>query len=273
MKRMSKNKWVLGGIVAFASIALISTGFAAWQIGQANTTASNNVNVTVDGVTNNTVLLTVTLSDSSITLADTSSISGSYVSSDGKGDLSIAGTIRLEVSPTYLKSNTISKVNFTIDTTDTTTYATNKVTDTTNGNATGFHTGTLSDLTYFDLASTSIAFPTLGDDGVIDTSATTTGWTKANNNGNDYVYTYPISDTSAFFKWGSYFGTNATSVSDFYNSNITTASSSFTSGSESEQLGSLLSNVEKELNAMYGQLNGKTICLKTSLETSKANNG
>lgn len=273
MKRMSKNKWVLDGIVAFASIALISTGFAAWQIGLSTTSQTNTVNVAVDGVKNDTVLLSVTLSDSSITLADTSEVNEGYVRSDGNGDFGIAGTVRLEVSKSYLESNTINSVDFSFVTGEG--YVSNCVTDTTNGNLTGFHddsSTTLASLTYFDLVTTSLAFPTVSaTDGSI---ATSTAWAKGDNNGNNYVYTSTIASTTTFFKWGTYFG-NSETVSAFYNGKIGTATNSLSSDSQNQEVTKLLSYVESELTAMYTQLNGEEITLKAELNVTanSASNG
>jgi len=259
MKMMSKNKWNLGGIVAFASVALISTGFAAWQIGLSTKEANNNLIIGVDGVTNNTVSLTVTLTDNSITLADTTATTtseGTYITSDGKGDLNIAGTVRLEVSPSYLESNTINSVDFTFS--SGTGIASNKVSDATNANATGFHSDSIASLTYFDLVSSSLTFPSLNDDGSI--SGTASAWTKGDNNGNNYVYTSAISGSSPFFKWGTYFE-SATSVSTYYNTKIKAQTS------ETDVV-SLLSKVETELTAMKNQYEGKSIQLKASLNTT-----
>jgi len=278
MKKMSKNKWILGGIVAFASVALISTGFAAWQIGQTLTTADNTISVNVSGVSNTTVLLTASLTDSSITLGDNIISNGTYVNSTADDqDFKIDGTIRLEVSPDYVKNNTIKSVNLSfINNNVGETYASNKVTGTEGVNATGFHTvtkGSISDLTYFDLVNTSITFPKLETDGSI--SGTESGWTKGTNNGNNYVYVYTISDGSNFFKWGTYFGSED-SVSAYYNEQITSSINNLTNAdatTKAQKASELSSYVQTELKAMANQLNNKSICLemKLSVNASSSN--
>ena len=55
----SKRKWVAGGLAAFASIALLTTGFATWVVG---------VNVNVDTAKNQSVVLKAELSETDKTL-------------------------------------------------------------------------------------------------------------------------------------------------------------------------------------------------------------
>lgn len=80
----SKRKWVLGGILGFAAVALTTTGFATWIVGVQKTSVDNNLNVTVDTATNNSVVLTATLSDSDIALKETATVTnGKIVNTDG----------------------------------------------------------------------------------------------------------------------------------------------------------------------------------------------
>ena len=61
----SKRKWVLGGILGFAAIALTTTGFATWIVGINATTTNGDVGVTVDTVSNNGVELKLVLGEDS----------------------------------------------------------------------------------------------------------------------------------------------------------------------------------------------------------------
>ena len=74
IKKSSRRKWVVGGVAFFGSIALLTTGFATWVVGVQNTTDEGEVTVTVETTENNYVNLEMTLSDSAITLGETSSI-------------------------------------------------------------------------------------------------------------------------------------------------------------------------------------------------------
>lgn len=69
----SRRKWVLTGVMGFAGVALLTTGFATFIVGNMNNTAAEDIGVTVDTVQNNSVELSVDLTDSSIILAETSS--------------------------------------------------------------------------------------------------------------------------------------------------------------------------------------------------------
>ena len=53
-----KRKYLVGGIAAFAGVSLLTTGVATWVIG-ANSTAQNDVTVTVDGKQNNSASIEI----------------------------------------------------------------------------------------------------------------------------------------------------------------------------------------------------------------------
>ena len=57
----SKRKWVAGGLAAFASIALLTTGFATWVVGQQKIEDDDSVTVNVDTAKNESVEFTVEL--------------------------------------------------------------------------------------------------------------------------------------------------------------------------------------------------------------------
>lgn len=57
----SKRKWVAGGLAAFASIALLTTGFATWVVGQQKIEDDDSVKVNVDTARNESVEFTVEL--------------------------------------------------------------------------------------------------------------------------------------------------------------------------------------------------------------------
>ncbi|MDD7617009.1 MAG: hypothetical protein SPJ51_02470 [Candidatus Enterosoma sp.] len=57
----SKRKWVAGGLAAFASIALLTTGFATWVVGQKKIDDDDSVTVNVDTAHNESVEFTVEL--------------------------------------------------------------------------------------------------------------------------------------------------------------------------------------------------------------------
>lgn len=70
-KHASRRKWILGGVLAFAGVTLLTVGTATWIVGQDKSDVNNDVNVTVDTVENRSVVLTTSLSDSAIELKET----------------------------------------------------------------------------------------------------------------------------------------------------------------------------------------------------------
>ena len=69
----SKRKWIAGGIAAFASVALLTTGLATYIVGVSNTSVSlDGVKVNVDTAKNATLTLAAALQENStIVLAET----------------------------------------------------------------------------------------------------------------------------------------------------------------------------------------------------------
>ena len=63
LKSKSRRKWLIGGSLAFASVALLTTGFATWVIGTQQTSGDGKVNIGVDTAKDNSVELTFSLDD------------------------------------------------------------------------------------------------------------------------------------------------------------------------------------------------------------------
>lgn len=61
LKSKSRRKWLLGGLLAFASVALLTTGFATWVIGTRQTSGDGQLNIGVDTAEDNSVELTFNL--------------------------------------------------------------------------------------------------------------------------------------------------------------------------------------------------------------------
>lgn len=61
LKSKSRRKWLIGGSLAFASVALLTTGFATWVIGTQKTSGDGQVNIGVDTVEDKSVELTFNL--------------------------------------------------------------------------------------------------------------------------------------------------------------------------------------------------------------------
>lgn len=71
LKSKSRRKWLLGGSLAFASVALLTTGFATWVIGVTKTSGDGQVHIGVDTAQDNSVELTFNLdTDNSIFVSE-----------------------------------------------------------------------------------------------------------------------------------------------------------------------------------------------------------
>lgn len=64
LKSKSRRKWLIGGSLAFASVALLTTGFATWVIGTTKTSGDGQVHIGADTAEDNSVELTFSLDDS-----------------------------------------------------------------------------------------------------------------------------------------------------------------------------------------------------------------
>lgn len=74
MNSKSKRKWVAGGLAAFASVALLTTGFATWVVGTNAMSVSKDTSVNVATAENASIELSMEISDAKrkIKFAETS---------------------------------------------------------------------------------------------------------------------------------------------------------------------------------------------------------
>ena len=116
LKSKSKRKWIVGGVLLFGGVALLTTGFATWVIGVNRTTQSNNANVTVQGTENESVKLTVQLTDSAITVSEKHTKAANEIigtkAEELDTDFKIGLNITIEAGAAYVNANNITGVNF-----------------------------------------------------------------------------------------------------------------------------------------------------------------
>lgn len=241
----SKRKWVLGGILGFAAIALTTTGFATWIVGVNATTTNNDVGVTVDTVSNNGVELKLVLgSDSKIELKEANPATGPVVTVPKKdtveNPLQISvNTFTLEVGKQFLDTNTITGVEFKLkyatdaSTEDIKNNADNKVTDNKIGDK-----RTTNELGYWEYVSAPAKIGFTNED--------------ITNSKDLNTYTYQINASTLDFKWGNFFETK--SPATFYNEK-------FATGATKKDV----DNIFAELEAMNTALNNDTLVLTASL--------
>ena len=251
MKKQTKlekrRKTVLGAVLGFGAVALLTTATATWIISVNQLTDNGEVSVTVDTVQNNAITLEVE-GQPSIKLAETSKVPGDHVvvTSEGGGNLTATFT---SIKLTCGESIATSNANITINTSISYDAGANSInlvddsSDYTDTRDTGDYPYTVngSDWTYVDLATTSISIPTSG---------------KTNNGDGTYTILAAGDQLNVTFKWGSFFKTQ--SPASYYNG-------IFKNGGDNSSLSQATvqdaANIEKELDAMHAALDGETITI------------
>ena len=208
----SKRKWVLGGILGFAAVALTTTGFATWIVGVQRTKQDNELNVSVGTATNNSVVLTAVLDDAIVKLQETAPVNDSSklvtigFSEDNPIDPNALkftfSTLKIEFGEDY--NFTFTKLKFKFVKLVDSVYQ-----DTTYGTSTQSLTGTFARSTPENTVPwTYIECPAAVD--ISDAAAV-----KAVNG----IKTYEITQTEYTLSWGTFFG-GGNSPANFYNGKL-----------------------------------------------------
>lgn len=212
LKSKSRRKWLLGGSLAFASVALLTTGFATWVIGTQKTSGDGQADIDVDTVQDKSVELTFSLNENKIFVAEDVGKSNPNLTIERKEadtkpdwnieikDLSIV--VGKEFYNESLKGKTNLKIAFELqkDKTEDTNSATNSVTD----DKVGVRGETGSPWNYIDIDVKSREFnvtlpdPYPADGKIYDINDTS-------HNSDEKIFS---------FNWGSYFDGKA--PSEFY---------------------------------------------------------
>ena len=226
----SRRKWVAGGVLAFGSIALLSTGFATWVIGATKAYADGEVTVTVDTVENASFVVEASPVDASIVVGETVvNTAGHLVSTKS----TVTGDLTVSFALTVTKGKTAKApkgVTYTLlagaEDNDSLTVGSQELT--------GTYARAGSSWTY-------LAAP--------DAVAEINDWT-ADTSGTLDVYTKTV---TAVFEWGSFF--DSVSPLNFYNTKYSGVTDPTTLSVEGDK-------VEKELKAMRTALTGATLSLR-----------
>ena len=261
LKSKSRRKWLIGGSLAFASVALLTTGFATWVITVSAKTKNTDTNVNVDTVRNESIVLTYTLdeNDKSIYLGENVAVSDGNLQYEVNKENKVADfqiTLK-DVKVTWGKdfSQEVKSLDFSLPET----YKSDELpqTDVTSLNLVskdkdkiGRNDWTEGNKTYVDLAENqNRAFP--GNDSE-----------NVKPDGNAYVWN--IGDVTLKFKWGSFFN-NAETLTAFYNEKIS-AETDVNKQSE------IAVKAGQEIDEMHQSLNEKTIRVLAEVKTgAKAN--
>ena len=240
----SKRKWVLGGILGFAAVALTTTGFATWIVGVNATTGSDDVTVTVDTVKNEGVKLTFELTDDQLCLGETTPVSEGVVQTgdeDVTGDMTVTAKITLEVGAQYLEENDITGIELSLDygTSEKPTNRQNLVTLNNTGRGTSGNEKQVSvdSVSYWEYIN--------APEKIVLNEATIKEQGAENG-----LYTYTVTQNLTF-KWGSYFG-KSTSPADYYNEkySVDTATVKDVNNiyAELDQMKTAFTNGEEDIN-------------------------
>ena len=243
IKSSSKRKWIVGGVAFFGALALLTTGFATWIIGVQNTSLNQNVGVSVSTTTNESVVLTANLSDSTIELTESAVVTEGFMKANGEdvvaNPLQITfSDIKIVYGKEYDLSANFDHLHFAFDLEDTTTQGV-KVASAGSKIATTYRAANSDGWTYIE-APNDVLIPT--PETPVDSG-----------NGNSYKIDFTT--LSFDFKWGTFFDNK--SPATFYNKKFPGTN---IAAQEAEQ-----NNVQTEMTAMYNALNGKTIKIIVSL--------
>lgn len=241
----SRRKWIMGGLAAFASVALLTTGFAVWVVGVNQAQKGTDVELKVDTAQNSNIFFTATLTNNIHVFEETEVAETEFCHTQKDstlGDLSVTLTnIKIEVGggakTDFAKYQSIA---FTINKEDDKTKGQEYASVVSSNNATGKHTkDSGSETTYGTYIDAPDAFNI--NEIVKDDSE---------SNGNFEVY--KLDSKKVKFNWGSYFGHE--SPCTYYNK-----------FADADKTASMADKVQEEITAMSTQLNSKKIRLTAFL--------
>lgn len=252
-KHASRRKWILGGVLAFAGVALLTVGTATWIVGQDQSKNDNDINVSVDDVKNRSVVLTTTLSDDAISLKEHQAVSEGILKTEGDVDPNALNITFSEIKLVYGKSyfnpdsqnlelsfaikyqnaegSTINSDNLIKD-------EGNKIGDKRTQGKTADSTGGES-VDAWEYVAAPDKLSLTGSEGTKGTDAET---------GLD---TLTFTNKTVSFKWGSFF--NGKSPCNYYN------------GLSFDNELKAMNDIASELEAMKTALDGKKIVLEASI--------
>lgn len=251
MKKQTKlekrRKTVLGAVLGFGAVALLTTATATWIISVNQLTDNGEVSVTVDTVQNNAITLEV--GTASIKLAETEAVSGDHlvVTSDGLGNLTATfDSIKLTCGKSVIDNNENITINTYISY-DGGANALNladdadDVTNTRNPSGDLPYTVNGDHWTYVDLVTENITIPTAG---------------SSENDDGSYTVLASGENLNVQFGWGSFFSKK--SPANYYNS-------IFKNGGDDASLSQATvedaANIESELTTMHTALDGNSITI------------
>lgn len=234
LKSKSKRKWIVGGVLLFGGVALLTTGFATWAIGVNQTKQNLGTSVTVEGTVNESVKLTVTPVDGDdnamgVSISESHKTQGAneifYTKDEKPTDFNIKVKVVVEIGAEFYANNNITNVTFGFKDTwaegekpkgyqeasDVTTKRNVNVPESTKTHADG-------DYTYIDINTdaTTLTIPALNAEHTKITGENPDGFVLGTGSSTtkSKVFTIESLDLEVF-KWGTFFNHN--SPCEYYN--------------------------------------------------------
>lgn len=231
-KSNNRKKWLVGGLCVFGAAVLLTTGLSAYIIGKNISVQKKDIDVSVDTVSNKSLVLSAELSESKVVLGETAAVTSGVVTNDGTtiGDLAITfSSIKIEYG-NEIGSGMPTKLAFSFEAAK----QSNDALTVTDNKLGAIRTGT---------SWTYLAAP---DDIAVSTFNPEVAGTSTKSR--------ELVNKTINFKWGTFF--DASSPATFYNSKL--SSDTVTD----EQLQAVMD----ELNAMKTALDGKKLQLTITAE-------
>ena len=229
LKSKSKRKWIVGGVLLFGGVALLTTGFATWAIGVNQTKQNLGTNVSVQGTVNESVKLTVTPVDMAVSISEKHSLGINeifYTKDEVPTDFNIKVKVVVEIGAEFYEKNNITNVTFEFkdswaegESKPNGYNEANDVTKKRNVNVDPLtKTHAKGNYTYIDIdtEATTLTIPTLKSDHTSITGENPDNFVLGSGSSTtkSKVFTIEALDLKVF-KWGSFFG--HVSPCDYYN--------------------------------------------------------
>lgn len=273
LKSKSKRKWIVGGVLLFGGVALLTTGFATWAIGVNQTKQNLGTSVTVEGTVNESVKLTVTPVDMNVSVSENHPhVDGEifYTNDEVATDFKVIVNIKLEIGADYYANNlsSINKIQFSfIDSWEGLTKPKGYVSETDKTaarkiNAPGNEkTHKSGDYEYITIpANSSLAIPALKADhnSIADDASNPANFTYTGSKTGSKVFTVENLEIT-LFDWGSYFDFKSpcTYYNKLYND----------SGYQTEK-GLRITDSAEDIDIVYNEMNAMKAAMQPESTTS-----
>lgn len=262
LKSKSKRKWIVGGVLLFGGVALLTTGFATWAIGVNQTKQNLGTNVSVQGTVNESVKLTVTPVDMAVSISEKHSLGINeifYTKDEVPTDFNIKVKVVVEIGAEFYEKNNITNVTFDFkdswaegETKPEGYQEASDVTTKRNVNVPSSKTHADGNYTYIDIdtETTTLTIPTLSDDHTSITGTNPNNFVLGSGSSTrkSKVFTIEALDLKVF-KWGTFF--NHRTPCEYYNGLY--------------QAGTITSQAD-DVDLVYAEMNA----MKAALQPSEA---